>query len=153
MLILRGVVTEVLRGERTRANDAHLAEEDIEDLRHLVEFGLPEEVSDRQDPRVIRHGDVAATQIGAVLEHRGKLEQPEGFALPADALLHVENLALAGETQDQRYGQAERKKKQCGDEGKRYVQESFHHDSIRPGTNESPRRCRLLQLPARRPSS
>ena len=38
---------------RTRAYDAHVALKDIEELRQLVNIGLPHEVAERKLPRVV----------------------------------------------------------------------------------------------------
>jgi hypothetical protein len=71
-----------------RADDAHLAAQDVPELGQLVEPGLAEEVADRGDPRVPRAGE---REAGHFELHRAELEHRERLAPAADAAGPVED--------------------------------------------------------------
>src|SRR5262245_38558366 len=55
----------VVGGQRARPDQRHLALEDVDQLRQLVERGLAQEAADRGDPRVIL--DLEEQTVGLVL--------------------------------------------------------------------------------------
>jgi len=90
--------------ERTGAHDAHLAAEDVDELRELVQAGLAEESAQRGHPGVVLHleqdaagGLVLPLQLAELLlgvdDHRPELEDPEQPAAMAAAELAEEDRA------------------------------------------------------------
>src|SRR2546423_13051681 len=47
------VERDLLRQRRTRADDAHVAAQDVDELRQLVDAVLAQETADRRHPRVV----------------------------------------------------------------------------------------------------
>lgn len=89
---------------RARTNDAHAAEEDVEQLRQLVQLGLAQEAPKGQYTRVVARGDRARTHVRTVLQHGGKLQHPEGLSsFPYSGLL-VKDFMLTRTQQDDHDG-------------------------------------------------
>src|SRR5207237_10726404 len=88
---------DFLRNRRTRADETHVAFEDVPELRQLIERELPEETSDGGDARIVfRFEDgpghlVEVTDFAATLvrvgDHRPELAQRDDAAVQGDALL------------------------------------------------------------------
>src|SRR6185437_1704512 len=94
----------LVRHERAGSDQAHLATKDVQELGELVEVGLPEELPDAGDARVVRHLEEA---LGALVElhqlrlhrvravaHGAELDDLEGLAVAADAALAEQHRAL-----------------------------------------------------------
>src|SRR6185436_14975987 len=74
---------------RPRAHEAHLAFEDIEKLRQLVEAQRSENPANPGDARVAVPGDRRV--LVGIYDHRAKLVEPEGPPLPTDTDLREED--------------------------------------------------------------
>src|SRR5688572_20401353 len=75
-----------------RPNQAHVATQNVPQLRNLVEPGLAHEAADRRNARVLVAG--APHRAGARLgvgAHRAELVNGERRAVEADALLVIED--------------------------------------------------------------
>ena len=91
--------------ERSRADEAHLALDDVDDLRDLVEREAAQEPADARDPRVVADLEERALRLVHVLElrlelgrvgdHRPELEHPELALAHADAAIDEEARARA----------------------------------------------------------
>lgn len=72
---------------RSRADKGHLAGEDVEELRELIDGGFPDEASDAGDARVARNGPALLFVGFGLLHHGAELVHHERFVMKADALL------------------------------------------------------------------
>ena len=94
--VLRNAVLELLdevRALGARADDRHVAPEDVPELRQLVEVRPPEEAAERRHARVVlARPDRAGLALG-VVQHRAELDDRERLAVEAHALLPVEHRA------------------------------------------------------------
>ncbi|MBG9885033.1 hypothetical protein ABE10_00215, partial [Bacillus toyonensis] len=106
---LRGVVVErhLALALRARSDQAHGAEEDVEQLRKLIERELAQDAPHRGDARIVLHLEqrrVRAPLLGeercelcvGADDHGAELHHLEGDAVHPDALLTVEDRAAAG---------------------------------------------------------
>jgi len=93
------IVVKVIGSKRTRTNDTHVALQDVEQLRQLVEFCLAQETAHGQHPSVVLGSDRSRADIGAVLKHRSELQQTEPAPPVTHPLLPIKNLSLATQPQ------------------------------------------------------
>ena len=85
----------------TRTYNAHVTKEHIEELRQLVDAGLPDEMTNPRDSGVVLDLEDRTVLLVKVLElgqallcvrvHRAELEHLEGLLVLAHALLHEED--------------------------------------------------------------
>jgi hypothetical protein len=78
---------------RSRAYQAHLAAQDIEELRQLVDAGRADDPPDARDARIVSRRGVRPGL--AAVAHRPELEHPEQLVAAPDAGLDVEHRAAA----------------------------------------------------------
>src|SRR6476660_7704967 len=108
-----------LLGERRPGPDqAHLALQDVQELRELVQAVTPEPPSDARDPWILADLEQGARSLVPLLElgeeqlgashHGAELVDREGPALAADAHLLEEHGAAGGELDGERGGQPDR---------------------------------------------
>lgn len=116
---------EGLVDEGTRADYGHVAEEDAEELRELVDLRLAEEVAHRQDARILLHRVEAARHVRRVAEHRRKLPDFEVAVLVADARLAVEDVVLAGALKADHNRDEKRRKDEDGEARGEDVERAF----------------------------
>src|SRR3546814_4052403 len=88
-------------GVRARADDAHAAGQDVEELRNLVEARPAEEPADPRDPVVGSRCRLIAIGVAILQTHRTKLEDMEFSVAQADAFLPEQGRAGAVEFYDQ----------------------------------------------------
>ena len=74
------VALEVRRRHRARADEAHLAAQDVPELGQLVDRRAPQERADARDARIARLDDAVAAQLLGVDGHRAQLEHLEALA-------------------------------------------------------------------------
>lgn len=96
---------DILRHLGTRADQRHVAADDVEQLRKLVHLGSTQETTRSRDPFISQRRDGGTLTLGAV-EHRAELENPEPDKISPDAILSKENGA-AGVDLDPRRNQEE----------------------------------------------
>src|SRR5262245_54696699 len=87
--LLRSVATDDRRRLRPRAHETHLAFEDIEKLRQLVETQRSKHPANPGDACVDAPGD--RRMLISIHDHRAKLVEPEGPPLPTDTDLREED--------------------------------------------------------------
>src|SRR3569623_216512 len=75
----------------TRADEAHVAEENVEYLRQLVDAGAPDKTSGERDAAVVLAGPARLAVFFRVDAHAAELEDGEFAAALADAVLAVEH--------------------------------------------------------------
>lgn len=88
-------------GERARADEAHLAAEDIPELGEFVDAGAPDEFAERGDARVLRHFENRAIHFVVLVEcrfllfcigdHRAEFIHQEFFSVEAGTGLGEED--------------------------------------------------------------
>ena len=89
-----GVLRDLDRDRRARADDRHLALEDVDEVGQLVDRGAAQQRADAGDPAVaVVDGQPRAHLLGAG-DHRAQLEDVERRAVLADAVLAVDRVAL-----------------------------------------------------------
>ena len=93
----------------TWANDAHLANKDVDKLGKLVDLGFAQEFAHGEDARIVLLCEHAARQVGAIFEHGGEFEDLEVFAAFANAWLQVKNIVLSSELEPNHNGNHKRK--------------------------------------------
>src|SRR2546425_12773664 len=76
---------------RSWADQAHLADEYVPQLRELVEPGPPHEPADRRDPLVVGSGPDGPRGRLGVLTHRAKLVNREHAPVLADTRLVIKH--------------------------------------------------------------
>lgn len=94
-LHLVGVWRECLVYQRTRPDNGHISEEDVEELRQFVDLRFAQETSERQNARVAMRRVKSASHVGTVEEHGRKLQNLEVLISIANAVLSVEDVMLA----------------------------------------------------------
>src|SRR5581483_12491340 len=75
--LLGRVAAEILRQQRPRADEGHVAAQHVPELRQLVEARGTEEPSQRREPRLVRV-DAELRRVGRT--HRPELEEREAAA-------------------------------------------------------------------------
>ena len=89
-----GVLRDLRRDRRARADDRHLAAQDVDEVRQLVDRRAAQQRADARDARVAGvDGEAGAELLGAV-DHRAQLQDVELAPVAADAALAVDRLAL-----------------------------------------------------------
>lgn len=105
------VALDFFGDNRARADEAHVAADDVPELRQLVEAGLPEEGAELGDARVVLELEVLLplfAGLGVLLEvflegflcvrdHGLELVAREEHAIPADALMREDDMALVAD--------------------------------------------------------
>src|SRR5439155_25629551 len=110
----RFVLLDLARDGRARAYDGHLAAEDVDELRELVDAVLANEAADGGDPRIALHledravhlvlRDELGLELLGVDHHRPELEHEEATAMEPHALLLEEHRPARRELDDERHG-------------------------------------------------
>jgi hypothetical protein len=116
------LLVELISKRRARADQRHVATNDIPELRQLVEGQPPENATHPRDARVTPIDGVAGTDLFGADDHRAHLEQLEVCAVPADTGLPIEHgtsiLELYGDCREDeqrsRYQQEERREDDVG---------------------------------------
>ena len=118
----------VAHRQRPRADEAHVAAQDVQELRQLVEAELaritpPTRVT-RGSLRILKTGPRRLVELLerrlallGVGHHRAELEEAEAPAAESDALLHEEHRAARVELDDEGEQQADRRRQHQGDGG------------------------------------
>ena len=97
-----GVLLDLVAQRRPRADHAHVAADDVPELRQLVDRGAAEEAADARDPAVALVDRVAGALLLRADDHRPQLQQLEVGAVLADARLPEEHRAAAVELDGER---------------------------------------------------
>src|SRR5688572_20579264 len=96
-----------------RADEAHVALQDVPELRRLIDVPLAHKRADGETPRIVGPGPAGASVALGVEAHAADLVAPERAAIAAEAPLQVEDRARAldiherGEHRDDRGAQDE----------------------------------------------
>src|SRR5260370_42458008 len=77
---------------RARANDAHVAEEDVEELGELVEGPGTNPASHPRSPRILRLRPLRAAFFLGPLPHRSELDDVDRLAVESHPHLAIEDL-------------------------------------------------------------
>ena len=85
--VLGKVALDQLDLLRARADDAHVAAQDVDELRQLVEAEAAQQPPDPGDPRI---GAQLEHRLGQVLEHHDIGERPLGVGDHRAQLVHAE---------------------------------------------------------------
>lgn len=91
--VLRGELLDEVRALGARADEAHVAVEDVPDLRQFVEAGGADEGADARDARVVVGRELRAGEFLSVDAHRAELVDLVGLAEATGADLAVEGRA------------------------------------------------------------
>src|SRR5437762_2500379 len=83
--LLLGEERDVLRHLGPRAHDAHLARQDVDELRQFVEVEAPYDPAHPRDARVVVRGGDHAAPLLSVDDHGAELIRPERSVVPTDA--------------------------------------------------------------------
>ena len=123
---------------RARADEGHLAGEDVEELRELVDGGFPNEAADTGDTRVAWDGP-ALLFVGFGLFHHGaELVHHERLVMKADALLLEDDRARRGELDEGRDDEHDRAEEDDADEGTADVDGALRGGLDRVGERDIP---------------
>ena len=87
LALIGGVQRNIVRHLRPGAYEAHVPHQDVYQLGQLVYFTLAQEAAHGGDAAVVAGGDL---QARIILAHGAELEDAEGLAALADALLPEE---------------------------------------------------------------
>ena len=113
--VLRGELLDEVRALGARADEAHVAVEDVPDLRQFVEAGGADEGADARDARVVVGRELRAREFLGVDAHRAELVDLVGPAEAAGADLAVEGRAAVFELDGDGDGHHERQGEDEGD--------------------------------------
>lgn len=102
---------------RARADEGHLASEDVEELRELVDGSFPDEAADAGDARVAWDGPALLFVGFGLLHHGAELVHHERLVMKADALLLEDDRARRGELDEGRDDEHDRAEEDDADEG------------------------------------
>ena len=124
---LEGVVAlQVAHEERARADDAHVAEEDVPHLRKLVEGGGAQELAEgSQAHGVGQERAVRSARVG----HGTELHHAEGTPAQARTLLDEEHGGAEAEPDEQRDGKHQGQEEHQPPEGEDDVKEALGHSA------------------------
>ena len=150
------LVARGLERRRSRADERHVAAQDVEQLRELVEARRAQEPSHPRDPRVVRDLEVRRRQHAEVCElglellrvgeHRPELQHPEATAVAPGAGLGDEHRPRGVQPDRQRADEDDRDRDDEQDDAEREVQEPLGHripprSCVRHRSGPSGRRC------------
>ena len=134
--LLRGVEGKVLHEQGARADQGHVADEDVPDLGQLVDGRGADEAPDARQALLV--GQEVALGV-ALVGHGLELHYAEDFAVFAGALLEEEGAgALVGEVEPQGDEQQEPSYAQEQDEGYAEVNQAFEEVFIHCQSNFAP---------------
>ena len=102
---------------RARADEGHLAGEDVEELRELVDGGFPDEAADAGDTWVAWDGPALLFVGFGLLHHGAELVHHERLVVKADTLLLEDDRARRGELDEDRDDEHDRAEEGDADEG------------------------------------
>ena len=102
---------------RSRADEGHLAGEDVEKLREFVDRGFPDEAADAGDARVAWNGPALLFVCFGLLHHGAELIHHKRLIMKADALLLEDDRARRGELDEGRDDEHDRAEEDDADEG------------------------------------
>ena len=103
-----GVPLDLVAERRPRPDQAHVAADDVPELRQLVERGAAEEAAGARDPAVALVDRVAGALLLGADDHRPQLQELEVAAVLADAGLLEEDRAAVVELDRERGGREQR---------------------------------------------
>jgi len=118
-LLASGVLTGVDRDFGAWADEAHIAAEDVEELRELVDFGLAKPKTERRDARIASGGE-QCTFAGGSRAHAAKFQNVERLFEAASAELTKDCRAGTRQTHgdgDEYKQRAEKEQTERGDDG------------------------------------
>ena len=84
---LRGELVDIERPFGARADDAHVAFEDVKELWNFIEAGVTQESADSCTARVVANGPTRPGLFARCHPHRAELIHLKDLALEADAFL------------------------------------------------------------------
>ena len=93
MHLLRRPEVHIVTDFRTGADQGHIPDKDIDQLRELIQFELPDNIPRAGNPRIVAADGDQAALIGAH-PHRPELEDPEIFVVKTDPDLSIEHRPL-----------------------------------------------------------
>lgn len=123
---------------RARADEGHLAGEDVEELRELVDRGFPNEAADAGDARVAWDGPALLFVCFGLLHHGAELIHHERLVMKADALLLEDDRARRGELDEGRDNEHDRAEEDDADEGTADVDGALRGGLDRVGERDVP---------------
>lgn len=123
---------------RARADEGHLAGEDVEELRELVDRGFPNEAADAGDARVAWDGPALLFVCFSLLHHGAELVHHERLVMKADALLLEDDRARGGELDEGRDDEHDRAEEEDADEGAADVNGALRSGLDRVGERDIP---------------
>ncbi len=116
--------------QRPRPDEAHVADEDVPELRQFVHRRRAQRVPDARDARIALGRLHGAGFAFGILDHRAELIGEEHAAVLADALLLEEDRpAVFGEDRDRDRAPQRRRDEESG-AGKRHVEQTFDHAAL-----------------------
>jgi hypothetical protein len=135
VLLRPGEARSVMRDFRARADEAHVAGEDVEKLRELVDFGFAEPAAEGSDAGISRSGEERAgmERSGA---HGAKFEDAKGLLLEAGACLREEGWAGAGEADGDGNDEQKRAEDEEAEGGGDGVEPAFGEAGVESGSHD-----------------
>src|SRR5882672_3399343 len=117
--VIRDALLELLdelRALRARPYQTHLAPQDVEKLRGLIDAKLADDPPDSRHARVVLAGPDRAVSFG-VGSHRAELEDPEPTPMQPDALLRIDDRPRRFDPDGDRRQDHERSRERYPDQG------------------------------------
>ena len=111
---------------RTRADDAHVAPQDVPELRELVDRGPAQDPTDPRDPAVALVDRVAGADVLGPDDHRAELEDVEVDTVLAHPRLAVHDRASVLELRRERSESEQRARQDEAGSGDRDVGRTVH---------------------------
>lgn len=123
---------------RARADEGHLAGEDVEELRELVDGGFPDEAADAGDARVAWDGPALLFVRFGLLHHGAELVHHKRLVVKADALLLEDDRARRSELNEGRDDEHDRAEEDDADESTADVDSTLRGGLDRVGERDVP---------------
>ena len=134
----QAVGNDFFRQRWARADNRHLATDDVEQLGQFVDRGAAQPAANTGNARVFRHFETRAPPLAehrqrvfatfGIHNHRAKLPQPKGFARFADTHLGKEHGATVIQPDEGCYSQKQRRKDNQRQHRKENVGSPFHRE-------------------------
>lgn len=132
----QSVAVGLLVDDRTGSDQGHRPQKDVEELRKLIQGGLPQKLSEGGDPRIVVDLEFPSELLQLLLRqllldgpvvdlHRPELVHVEDLSLPSDSLVLVDHRPLRGALDQDGQDQVEPAEKEQESPGHQEVEEAL----------------------------
>lgn len=125
----QGDLIVLIKQRRPRPDDRHLAPDDVDQLRQLIQTALAQEITDRRQERLrVRHQ--MRRQLRGIRSHGAELQHVEMRVVRADPVRDVINRPLRRQLYRQGTKQKQRRKKHQSNQRDTQIKNPLHKNHI-----------------------